>query len=186
MDISDSIFSPGALQLLAANEGPLNAQALELIDSSSTSNTSYFDGIQRTASTAPQVPTTQYSAPSSQPTAASFYSTFSASTEQAPRRARKKFENPERRAEVAQVRKQGSCMRCHWNKIPVCQLPSNSFFLSMIAYSLWNLVLECTAVHVLYLLLGLVRCSIFERPMDGLRTLFLEDCQYLRAWYCET
>lgn len=44
-----------------------------------------------------------------------------------------------------------------------------------------NTLLECTTMHVLYLLLGLVGCAILEAPMDGLRTIFLEDCQYLRA-----
>lgn len=112
MDISDFIFSPGALQSFGADEGPPNAQVLESVNSCSRSDIVCFGSIQRTTSTVPQTPTTQYRAPSS------YHSTFPASTGQVPRRTRRKFADPKRRAEVAQVRKQGSCMRCHWNKIP--------------------------------------------------------------------
>ena len=56
--------------------------------------------------------------------------------------------------------------------------------LSFLIYdSSYHLVLEYTTVHVMYLLLGVVRCSILDAPMDGLRALFLEECQYLRAWF---
>ena len=117
MDNPDRTFSPEALRLRGAGQGSLDAQALDLVDSWETSNADRFCGIHRIASTAPEV---QSRAPSSPHRAAPWYSTFSASTDQGPRYKRAKFEDPERRAEVAQVRKEGACMRCRKNKIPVC------------------------------------------------------------------
>ena len=47
------------------------------------------------------------------------YSTFPATEDSGRKHKRTKFEDPKRRNEVAQVRKEGACMRCRWNKIPV-------------------------------------------------------------------
>ena len=50
-------------------------------------------------------------------------STFSVAGDQSRERKRAKFTDPKRRGEVAKVRKDGACLRCRWNKIPVCSLP---------------------------------------------------------------
>ena len=117
MNNPDYTFSPEALRFLGDDQGSLDAQALGLIDLGETPNADRFCGIHGTVSTGPEG---LYGAPSSQHRAAPWYSTFPASTDQDPRYKRAKFEDPKRRAEVAQVRKEGACMRCRWNKIPVC------------------------------------------------------------------
>lgn len=119
MDNPDDTCSPEALRLLGADHGSLDAQALDLLDWWETSNADRVCGIHSTASTAPEG---QYRAPSSQHGAGPGYSTFPATAGQGTRCKRAKFEDPKRRAEVAQVRKEGACMRCRWNKIPVCKI----------------------------------------------------------------
>ena len=50
-------------------------------------------------------------------------STFPTTTRQDTKRKRAAFEDPARRAKVAQVRKDSACMRCHIKKIPVRLIP---------------------------------------------------------------
>jgi hypothetical protein len=133
MDNPDHTFSPEALRFLGDDQGSLDAEALDLVDSWETSNADRVCDIDRTASTAPEG---QYRAPSSQHRAGPWYSTFHASTDQGPRYKRAKFEDPKRRAEVAQVRKEGACIRCRWNKTPVYYIPLDCLFLSMIAHTI--------------------------------------------------
>ena len=73
--------------------------------------------------------------------------TFPASGGEGPSHKRAKFQDPRRRAEVAQVRKEGACMRCRWNKIPVCKiLEDPGFRICKISY---YLVLEYTSLRVM-------------------------------------
>ena len=115
MDDTNDIFSPEALRLLGTDQGSLDTQALESLDSRESTNTSRVHDVERTASAATEGHDRATSSPH---TAASGFSTFYATTVQGPRQERTKFES-KRRVEVAQVRKEGTCMRCRWNKIPV-------------------------------------------------------------------
>ena len=50
-------------------------------------------------------------------------STFPTTTRKDTKRKRAAFDDPDRRAKVAQVRKDSACMRCHIKKIPVRLIP---------------------------------------------------------------
>ena len=51
--------------------------------------------------------------------------TFKVTSDKGRNPKRTKFEDPKRRAEVAQIREEGGCMRCHRKKIPVHQMLPN-------------------------------------------------------------
>lgn len=109
MDYLDDNLSSEDLRLLEAYRISLDAVALQ-----GTSHSVYGVPFE-----------TQHEKPSSLGKAASGYSMFPAAPEQGRKRKRTKFEDPRRRAEVAQVRREGACMRCHRNKIPVRLMLTN-------------------------------------------------------------
>lgn len=115
-EIDDTFFSSEALRLLQAKD-TLDVQAQDLNSLWRTSNTPVDCGAHGTAATA--APGAQHRVPRSQKRAAPNYSTFPATADQGPRHKRAKFEDPKRRAQVAQVRKEGACLRCRWNKSSV-------------------------------------------------------------------
>lgn len=98
----DDIFSSEALRHLRGDQGSLDAQAVDMISSRELSNTA------RVLSTLDTVPEGRYSPSRSGQQGAPWHSFFPASTEQGSRHRRAKFEDPKRRAEVAQVRKEGA------------------------------------------------------------------------------
>lgn len=111
MDIPDDRLSLEDLPLLEAYRSAFNAIASQ---ETSHAGPVYGDPVD-----------SEHENPSSLEKATSGYSMFPAATEQGRKRQRAKFEDPRRRAEVAQVRREGACMRCHWNKIPVCSMPTS-------------------------------------------------------------
>ena len=112
----DTFFSTEALRLLEAHRVPPDAQAPEVI---SSWDTLVIDRDCGSRSTAAAASDGRKRAPDSPHRAESGYSVFSAASDQGPRHKRGKFEDPKRRAEVAQVRKEGACLRCRWSKSPV-------------------------------------------------------------------
>ena len=115
-NFDDTFFSPEALRLLQAKEDHLDAQALDLVSSWETPNPCPPCSMHGTAAAAREG---QQRVPRSQKRAGQGYSTFPATNDQGPRHKRSKFGNPERRAEVAKVRKEGACLSCRWNKSSV-------------------------------------------------------------------
>lgn len=92
---------------------------------------------------------------------------------------RKKFSDAKRQ-DVAQVRKDGACIRCHLNKIPVRGVFVYSCFCSI---KLMCLVLHRPAMPDMCLTMVITPQSIEEVTMDGLRITFVERCQYFFAWF---
>lgn len=116
MDDYDDIFSPQALRLFQIDQDLLDAQAVTSFNSREGSNANGICDVHRTASL---VPDGRHTASSSQHKAAPGVSAFRITTDKGQRHKRAKFEDPKRRAEVAQLRKEGACMKCHWNKTAV-------------------------------------------------------------------
>ena len=116
MSNTNHTFLPEASQLIGADQDCSQVQALDLNDSWETYNAEQIHRIDQTLYRAAKEQCTILN-PQQGP--ASWFSTFSALTNESPRRKRAKYEDPKRRAEVAQLRKEGACMRCHWNKTPV-------------------------------------------------------------------
>lgn len=110
------IFPPESLRLLRSIQSSVDAGALSSLGSWEPTNVGRSGSIHRNA---PEYPLAEYDMGRSQQGVDTWYSTFPTSIHQQPKPKRKKFEDPNRRAEVAQVRKEGACMRCRLNKIPV-------------------------------------------------------------------
>ena len=118
MDEPDNtFFSKEALRLLETDEASLDEQTLGLLSSWDTSVIDSSCGAHST--TAAAAPECQKSVPTLQHSAESAYSIFPTKPDQGQKRKRAKFEDPRRRDEVAQIRKQGACLRCRWTKSPV-------------------------------------------------------------------
>ena len=121
MDNPNNNFSPEASRLTRVDQDCSQAKALDLADSWEIN---IADHIHRIDQTPYRATKEQSSALSPQHGSASWFSTFPVepSSSENPRRKRAKYEDPKRRAEVAQLRKEGACMRCHLNKTPVWQI----------------------------------------------------------------
>ena len=173
MDDPEQIFSPEALRLLGEGQGSHDAQVPDSIDSWEKTSVDDFRPAHDTT-----CPPTEFQIETKNldQVATVRYSTFPASTDGGPSRKRTKFEDPKRRAEVARIRKEGACIRCRWNKIPVSERPD--FAICKISF---HIVLEYASVPIMYVQ---GRTSL-EAPMDELRAVFLEEREYLRAWYCQ-
>ncbi|KAL8823162.1 MAG: hypothetical protein Q9191_006119 [Dirinaria sp. TL-2023a] len=112
-ELDDTFFSPEALRLLQPRDSSLDGQQLELAGLWGTSSIGPTCDNHGSAAAALEA---QKRAPRSRKRAAPGYSMFPATADRGPSRKRAKLEDPKRRAEVAQVRKEGACLRCRWNK----------------------------------------------------------------------
>ena len=120
MDNLEAFFSTEALRLLAQGQGFQDVQDLFSIGYRENPSVDDFHCTHDDTTCAPTE--ARFEKKDLHLGATLGYSTFLASTDERRSRKRAKFEDPKRRAAVAQVRKEGACMRCRWYKVPVSEI----------------------------------------------------------------